>query len=336
MTYHKEYVPDYLTQKRSKNKGELILTQTPGTHETIITKEEYDRVQNIMAEKRKSISASKENKRRSKGHTPNKYVWGKLLICSCGYRFGRHHHSGKGDLKKFAYTCYKKKHTGSARKREKLGMDNADLCLTPTLSEIKLEIIAAYILEHYTKHQDEVLALAKSIIASHINDTEEIDDNTALIASLNDELVKLERKLNTLIEMRTEGEISKELFKSKTVEIEARENEIKTKLEALAPPEALPTESDYTKKLDELMAILESYCNFEVPSEIPEQIVEAFIRKIVVYPEHLEWYLRNIDDDEGPIKTVMSGNLRSGLTVTFNGENEAQFSSQQHRLLLSN
>ncbi len=57
MTYHKEYVPDYLTQKRAKNHGELTLTHTPGTHETIVTKEEYDRVQAIMMERQKLITS---------------------------------------------------------------------------------------------------------------------------------------------------------------------------------------------------------------------------------------------------------------------------------------
>ena len=88
------------------------------------------------------------------------------------------------------------------------------------MSEVKLELISAYILEHYAKHQDEVIDMAKRIISEHINDTEVIDDNTVLIASLNDELTKLEKKVNTLIEMRTECEISKELFKSKMSEIE--------------------------------------------------------------------------------------------------------------------
>ena len=334
MTYHKEYVPDYLTQKRSKNKGELTLTQTPGTHETIVTREEWERVQAIMSKRRKEISVATDNRRRRKGNMENKYVWGKLLECSCGYRFGRHHYSGSGERKKYAYTCYKKKITGSAKKRAKAGLDNEGLCLTPTLSEVKLELIVAYILEHYTKHQDEVLEMAKQIISAHINDTEVKDDNSSLIASLTDELTKLERKLNTLIEMRTEGEISKDLFKSKAAEIEAREGEIRAKLASLEPAEDVPTESDYANKLELLMQLLESYRDYSIPENIPEQIVEAFIRKIVVFPDYMEWDLRIADDGDGPIKTELSGTMKSGLKVTFNGVDNAQLSLAQHRQLL--
>ena len=333
MTYHKEYVPDYLTQKRSKNKGELQLTQVPGSHEPIVTKEEYDRVQAIMERKRKIISDSCEKKKRMKGKTPNKYVWGKLLICSCGYKFGRHHHTGSGETKKYAYTCYKKKVTGSATKRKKQGLDNADLCLSPTLSEIKLETIAAFILNHYVKHKDEVVSLAKKIISEHVDDTQEKDDNSLLINSLNDELSKLERKFDMLIEMRTDGEISKEQFKFKADEIEKERARIREKLSSLTSTQPRYTKDDFSKKLIMLEKLLEKYVDFSVPSQIPEQVVEAFIKKIVVFPDHTEWYLRINDGDEDPLKTVISGNMRSGLNITINNEIEAQFSSVPHRLL---
>ena len=47
ITYHKEYVPDYLKQKKVKNYGEIEFTQVQGTHEPIVTVEEYERVQRI-------------------------------------------------------------------------------------------------------------------------------------------------------------------------------------------------------------------------------------------------------------------------------------------------
>lgn len=333
ITYRKEYVPDYLTQKRRKNKGEIDLIQIPGTHETIVTKEEWERVQIIMNKRRKEISLATDNRRRTKGNMGHKYVWGKLLECSCGYHFARHHYSGNGDKKKYAYTCYKRKNSRSAIKRVKADLDTEGLCLSPTMSEVKLEIVAAYILERYTKHQDEVLETAKQIITAHINDTEVTDDNSELIASLSDELSKLEKKLNALIEMRTEGDVSKELFKSKAAEIEQREVEIKAKIASLETEKELPTESDYMDKLEHLKQLLESYRNYSVPQSIPEQIVEAFIKKIVVFPDHSEWYLRITDDGENPIKTKLSGSLKSGLEITFNEGADAQTSLVQPRQL---
>ena len=185
-----------------------------------------------------------------------------------------------------------------------------------------------YAIKNYTKHRKEVLEIAKQIDAARINDTEVIDDDATLIASLTDELTKLERKLNTIIEMRTEGEISKELFKAKTEEAEIRMNEIKTKLFALQPSEDTPTTEDYSKKLELLNLLLERLTDFSIPSEIPDQVVEAFIKKIVVYQDHTDWYLRIKDEDESPIKAEISGNARSGLEAIFNGEIKTTLSTE--------
>lgn len=48
LTYHKEYVPDYLKQKKIKNMGEIEKLQVRGTQETIVTEEEFNRVQQMM------------------------------------------------------------------------------------------------------------------------------------------------------------------------------------------------------------------------------------------------------------------------------------------------
>ena len=86
MTYHKEYTPDYLKQKKVKNYGEMEFTRVQGTHEPIVTVEEYERVQRIMETKRTKIK-NLNSGRRSKGKKPHSSVWGKLLVCECGHSF---------------------------------------------------------------------------------------------------------------------------------------------------------------------------------------------------------------------------------------------------------
>ena len=78
------------------------------------------------------------------------------------------------------------------------------------------------------------------------------------------------------------------------------------------------------------MQLLEGYRDYSIPENIPEQIVKAFIKKIVVFPEYMEWYLRITDDGEGPIKTELSGTMKSGLTVTFKGVDNTQLSLAKH------
>ena len=53
ITYHKEYTPDYLEQKKIRNYGEIEFTKTIGSHEPIVTEEEFNRVQEIMSNRRR-------------------------------------------------------------------------------------------------------------------------------------------------------------------------------------------------------------------------------------------------------------------------------------------
>ena len=52
LEYRKEYVPDYLEQKRAKNNGELDRIIVEGKHQPIVTKEEFEKVQKMIEEKR--------------------------------------------------------------------------------------------------------------------------------------------------------------------------------------------------------------------------------------------------------------------------------------------
>ena len=77
MTYHKEYTPDYLKQKKIPNRGVIPKLQVRGTHEPIITEEEYERVQMIMESKRRDLPG---HGGRKNGKLPITTVWGRLLI----------------------------------------------------------------------------------------------------------------------------------------------------------------------------------------------------------------------------------------------------------------
>ena len=55
VTYHKQYTPDYLTQVKVPNHGEIEKTQTQGRHEPIVSVEDFDKVQQMLNAKRKTL-----------------------------------------------------------------------------------------------------------------------------------------------------------------------------------------------------------------------------------------------------------------------------------------
>ena len=62
LEYRKEYVPDYLEQKRAKNNGELDRIIVAGKHQPIVSKEEFERVQKLIEEKRPQMEKCRKNK----------------------------------------------------------------------------------------------------------------------------------------------------------------------------------------------------------------------------------------------------------------------------------
>ena len=78
--YRKEYVPDYLEQKKVLNHGEVDKIVVQGKHKPIVTKEEFDRVKSLLdAHKVKSKDNQGELGTNNTGG-----VWSKKLVCQCG------------------------------------------------------------------------------------------------------------------------------------------------------------------------------------------------------------------------------------------------------------
>ncbi len=63
ITYHKEFTPDFLEQKKIKNMGDIEFTTVKGTHEPIITEEEFNKVQEMISSRRRTIKNNNHGQR---------------------------------------------------------------------------------------------------------------------------------------------------------------------------------------------------------------------------------------------------------------------------------
>ena len=61
--------------------------------------------------------------------------------------------------------------------------------------------------------KDKVLALANSILESYNGDTSDKKDRAALLASKRRELERLTRKMDNYIDMRAEGDLTREQYR---------------------------------------------------------------------------------------------------------------------------
>lgn len=130
ITYHKEYTPDYLKQKKIVNYGDVELTQVKGTHTPIVTEEEFYQVQEIMAQKTHQPAGKRKGTGRV-GLKPHGTVWGRLMICKCGKKFNQRFDKRSDRNGAVAYQCYTSVNIGSKNERIKRGLSLKHTCDSP-------------------------------------------------------------------------------------------------------------------------------------------------------------------------------------------------------------
>ena len=319
MTYHKEYTPDYLKQKKVKNYGEMEFTRVQGTHEPIVTVEEFERVQRIMETKRTKIK-NLNSGRRSKGKKPHASVWGKLLVCECGHSFNMRIWDRSDRQVQQAYQCYSVIQTGSYESRKKKGLPLEGICQTPMIPEWRLQMMANLIFRKYLSEKEKVLALAQSILEAHIGDTEEQENFAAELEVKRRELERLNKKLDAYIEMRSEGELTRDLFRTKCDEVEPKITKLQTEIEELTRRTEPKEVVDYSEKLTVLQYALEQYTNCTEGENVPESVIEAFVVKIVVSKDGFDWYLRFDGDPDKPLHCKLDGKRKTNTKIMVAGE----------------
>ena len=319
ITYHKEYVPDYLKQKKVKNYGEIEFTQVQSTHEPIVTVEEYERVQRIMEAKTNRMPYL--NRGDQRGKKPRTTIWGKLLICECGRTFNMRRWERSDRYNGNAYQCYSSVETDSYESRKKKGLSLDGICRSPMIPEWRLQMMANLIFRKYLSQKDKVLALANSILEARIEDTEEIKNNDALIEAKKMELARLSKKLDSYVEMRSEGDISRELFRSKCAELEPRIKNLQEKIDKLTTANKPKEVVDYREKLTVLQYALEQYTCLDEGQNVPESVIEAFVTKIVVHPDSFDWYFRFDGDPKDPLRCKIEGKRRTTTKIVVAGAN---------------
>ena len=143
IVYRKQYVPDYLVQKKINDYGDVEKVYVGCTHEKLVSPEDFDRAQELRAKHR----IGKRDKRgRSVGQSPCKHIWGNKLVCTCGHAMNRRitHKAKDGNLS-YIYQCYGQLRTGTPESRRKKGLEVDGICDNSSFMEWKLEVQADFI-----------------------------------------------------------------------------------------------------------------------------------------------------------------------------------------------
>ena len=318
IVYRKQFVPDFLEQKKINNFGEVDKVIVEGRHTPIVTKEQFEKVQQILSSKSESV-----HNKGCRGKKISKDVWCRKMKCECGSSYNRvtWHKSSEGP--QYAYQCYSQIRTGTFKTRERKGLSTEGICVTKMVPRWKLEVMADIIFQKFWNDREGVLAIANEMLD---NCYESEHDNEVLDRKrdLEDKMELWNRKYNNLLDMRMAGEIEKDRYDEKREQILKEQQHLKKQLEIIGGETGL-SDDIYMDKVEILKYGLEQNFNFST-RHIPEEVIDAFIKEIIVCQDGFIWKLNLTPDDE--LKMQVDGRTNN-YTVT-----QTELSSdmtQQHR-----
>lgn len=318
IVYRKQYVPDYLEQKRINNYDEVDKIEITGKHEPIVSEELFNDCQ-------RRLDAKTVNRLRGKhAINPPKSAYARILKCQCGSNFERRKwHKYKDGRIRYGFECYKQKNHGSYRTRLKKGLDTTGCCTTKMFPEWKLKIVAHWLFNDLWKERDKIINRAIEMLNATIKD-ENVVDYTDEVKELNKKRKKYEEKLSNLVELRVEGDISKEVYEEKKgvfkKQIEYIDSEL---LKRDVKNSAIV--SNVKTQIQLLTDLLEKKYDV-ISGDIPEDIVETFIDQIVVHDDYFEWRLRTSTE---PVLCKVEGNEKDNTIIFL--ENDSHKVATQYR-----
>ena len=296
IVYRKQYVPDYLVQKKINNYGAVDKVYVEGSHEKLVSPEDFDRAQEIRAKHR----IGKRDKRgRSVGQSPCKHIWGNKVVCTCGHAMNRRiaHKANDGTLS-YIYQCYGQLRTGTLAGRLKKGLDIEGICDNSSFMEWKLEVQADFVFKKLLGNKDaiykEAMAMAQDVAevkAPERNDKERLEAN-------NRQIEKLNRQLANLVDMCSEGDISREVFRSKKKKLEDQISKLE-KLNDECRQRVLELEDNGAKdrRIESLSEFIKMTA-FDARAKIPDTVIDNFVDQIVFDHGAFIWYLNPVFGNE--------------------------------------
>ena len=312
VVWYKQFVPDFLEQKKINNYGQKEQFEILGNHEPIVSLEEWENAQARLQQSRVS-NGGQHNVRQGVD------VWCRKLKCVCGHSFNRRwwHKGAKNGKQYFGYQCYSSVQTGTVQTRLNKGLPIEGICTTPTISGWKLDAMAVMIFKSLVIQKDEIIEIVTSELKKHLKDD---DNNAQRISELRNKLDKYDKKFDNLIEMRTDGEISKEQFAEKKHKFETEISYIRTELETL---EVDNQESiSVVDSIKMLTMYIEELLDYPIEEKVPEYIIDAMVEYILVDDTTFKWKLRYLP--ESIITSITGTKKNHNVSIVDNSTQFAQ------------
>lgn len=260
---------DYLTHKRKRNDGESPKYLVKNHHEPIISKEEFDRVQEIMAKRADEYG----NIPKVRHKYSKRYAFSGKIICSnCGAVFKRRTWNSKSPSKQIVWQC-------STYIKE-----GKDACSMKAVDDLTLKAVFVRAFNRfYTNKEQFLTSFMKNVGKGFENKNTENSEVHRQIQNITEDIKKLirlqiEEKITTEDYEKDYSELKKQLYKLKKIQSD---------------------NSTYKQNNQELQLRIDKIQNFfnnydGLLTDFDDEVFTILVEKVVVKtPTHLFFEFKN-------------------------------------------
>lgn len=259
----KTYTKSFLDHKKRYNRGqeETIYLTDHHPEIAIISRDMWDATQAEL--QRRTTTAEQKSK-----HSNRYWASGKIFCGVCGERFvNKIKKTSVGTSR--AWNCMN--HIKPHAFRE------VECSMSEWASDRSMKNIVLYILNILVENRDELKAeIVKEI--SQLN----LEEKVKSTDDIQDKIDRLEQKKLKLIDIRTEGEISKEDFMKKITQFETEISELKVQLEEIK--ELATTKQRQQDRMDGIIKEIDRV--LQLDSEDLDELLGTVTQSITVYEGH--------------------------------------------------
>ena len=257
----KTYVTDCITKKTRKNNGELPMYIVKNHHDPIISRNDFNRVQEEMARRSAKLNIAEKLTKTEQGKYSAKYALSELLICGeCGTHYRRVTWTAKG-FKEIKWRCINRIQYGKKECHN-----------SPTIDEQPLQKAIVNAINEFCEVKDDVVKVLRESV------DEVLDPNlNGSVQAAQQRIDELAHNIDGLIKLATVPESAAAAM----TDIEKFSEEMKTLREFIETEKAKQAAKQHSS--DELDVVLERLEKTKFTmTEYDDVVVRQLIEKVTV------------------------------------------------------
>lgn len=292
--YNKSTTTDAILHSREKNLDTDSYEYIKGDWEPIITEEDWLKVQEILKEKA-DIVVERKKQNEDVCTSLSEDIWVKKLKCSCGSSFRRNKWRTNKLSQEvvFGYQCYNQVNNGAASTRRKQGLSTDGYCDIRMVGDWKLEFMAKTILKELWLDRTSTIEKALELVKKYYKEESGDEYDKKLEKNIKIEITKLNNRMDKLLEIRLDGEITAQQFADKKEKLEQQIIQMQSQLENTSSVE--DKISDINDLLIQARKVLEQQVDFSDKSTLYEVINDIVYQIVPLENSRYKWILKLTD-----------------------------------------